>query len=363
MTLPVTSPKMVQPLIPVQEISATAGRLRLGTGELLEALVLSQHGDGKVTLQVKNTSLAAETLVALNAGEKLTVRVEQTLPQVVLRIVGGTEMQKITELLCLQRSNPGALADLFSGAKDILNPAVIETHAGQAAAKSARMLLQILDACVFSRATVGNPLFLKDMMAWIGLLLERNLLKGQEKSDRRETVKELLLKLAGQIRDAGAAEHLKETPAFLERSTKAIEGQQIAAVLGQELDRSLVLQAACQFPAGIRMQDIFIDQETDGPDGQKRFHAMLLLSMDALGEVIADASACGSRVDCVLYCETLEACDFLTALLPELRDRLGAAGYAEPSVRCLLERNMQEAKSDFLAEKRLYALHAVDIQT
>ena len=354
---------MVQPLIPVQEISAAAGRLRLSAGELLEALVLNRHGDGKVTLQVKNTSIAAETLVALNTGEKLTVRVEQTLPQVVLRVVGGTEMQKITELLCLHRSSPGALSDLFSGAKDILNPAVIETHAGQAAAKSARMLLQILDASVFSRATAGNPLFLKDMMAFIGLLLERNLLKGQEQQGRTETVKELLLKLAGEIRDTGAAEHLKEALAFLERGTKAIEGQQIAAVLGQELDRSLVLQAACQFPAGIRMQDIFIDQETDGPDGLQRFHAILLLSMDALGDIIADASACGSRLDCVLYCDTPEAIDFLNVLLPELRDRLAAAGYAESFVRCALQRDMQDAKSGYIAQKRLYSLHAVDIQT
>jgi hypothetical protein len=363
MTLPITSPRMVQPLIPVQEISAAAGRLHLNTGELLEAQVLSQHVGGKVTLQVKNMSIAAETLVALNAGEKLTVRVEQTLPQVVLRIVSSTEMPKITELLCMHRSNPGALADLFSGAKNILNPAVIETHAGKAAAKSALSLLKALDAAVFSMTTTNNPLFVKDMMSWIGLLLERNLLKGQEKSDRRETVKELLLKLAREIRDTGAAEPLKEAMAFLERGTKAIEGQQITAILGQELDRSLVLQAPCQFNTGIRMQDIFIDQETDEPDGQKRFHAMLLLSMDALGEVIADASACGSRLDCILYCETPEACDFLSVLLPELRDRLSAAGYAEPSVRCALERNMQEAKSARMADKKLYSLHAVDIQT
>ncbi|MFH1081231.1 MAG: hypothetical protein V1766_13390 [Pseudomonadota bacterium] len=363
MTLPVTPPRMVHHLVPLQEISATAGRLHLNAGELLEALVLSQHGDGKVTLQVKNISIAAETLVALSTGERFTVRVEQTLPQVILRMVGGTEMQKITELLCLHRSDPGALANLFSGAKDILNPAVIKTHAGQAAAKSAEMLLQILDASVFSRTTAVHPLFLKDMMASIGLLLERNLLKGEDKSDSRETVKELLLKLAEEIRDANAAERLKETVAFLERGTKAIEGQQISAVIGQELDRSLVLQVACQFPAGIRMQDIFIDQETDGPDGLQRFHCVLLLSMDAIGEVIADASTYGNRFDCVLYCETPETLDFLTILLPELRDHMVAAGYAEVSVRCLLERNMKEAKSRRLAEKRLYTLHAVDIQT
>lgn len=363
MNLPVTSPRIVQPLIPVQAVSATAGRLRLIAGEFLEALVLSQHGDGKVTLQVKNASITAETLVPLNAGEKLTVRVEQALPQVVLRIVGGTELQKITELLCLHRANPGGLARLFSGAKDILDPSVIESHAGQAAAKSARMLLQVLDACIFSRTTAGNPLFLKDMMGWIGLLLERNLLKGQEKSDRRETVKELLLKLAGDIRDAGAAERFKEILAFLERGTKAIEGQQIAAVLGQELDRSLVLQAACRFPDGIRMQDFFIDRETDGPEGRTRFHCVLLLSMDALGEVIADASAYGSRLDCTLYCETPEVIDFMNDLLPELLDRLTAAGYAESFVRCTLQRDIQAAKRGYMAQKKLFSLHAVDIHT
>ncbi|MBA4396425.1 MAG: hypothetical protein C0394_03460 [Syntrophus sp. (in: bacteria)] len=363
MTLPVTSPRIVQPLIPVQAVSATADRLRLISGEFLEALVLGQHGDGKVTLQVKNASITAETLVPLNTGEKLTVRVEQTLPQVVLRIVGGTELQKITELLCLHRTDPGGLARLFSGAKDILNPAVIEMHAGRAAAKSARMLLQILDACVFSRTTAGNPLFLKDMMGWIGLLLERNIMKGQEKSDRRETVKELLLKLATDICESGGAERLKETLAFLERGTKAIERQQIAAVLGQELDRSLVLQAACQFPAGIRMQDIFIDREADGPEGLQRFHCVLLLSMDALGEVIADASAYGARLDCTLYCETPEAIDFMNDLLPELRERLAAAGYAESFVRCALQRAMQDAKSGYMAKKKLYSLHAVDIHT
>jgi len=111
------------------------------------------------------------------------------------------------------------------------------------------------------------------------------------------------------------------------------------------------------------MQDIFIDQETDGPDGLPRFHCVLLLSMDALGEVIADASAYGSRLDCTLYCETPEAIDFMNVLLPELRDRLAAAGYAESFLRCALQRDMRSAKSGYMAQKKLFSLHAVDIHT
>jgi hypothetical protein len=363
MTLSIASSNNVQPVTPVQQTPATPGRSPLNSGDVLEALVLSRHADGKVTLQVKNTSIAAETLVALKAGEKLTVRVEQTLPHVVLRIVGGTAMQKLTELLCLHRSNPGAFADLFSASKNALNPALIEAHAGPAAARSAGLILQILDRCVFSRTTEGNPLFLKDLMSWIGLLLERDLMAGRIQSDRMETVKELLLKLAGEIREAGAAPHLKETLAFLQRGAKAIEGQQIAAVLGQELDRTLVLQAACQFPTGIRMQDIFIELDSEGPDGLPRFQCVLLLSMDALGEVIADASVWGGRLDCVLYCETPDIMDFMNLLLPELRDRLAAAGYAESFVRCMLKRDMQDAKSGYLAQKKLYSIQAVDIHT
>jgi hypothetical protein len=289
--------------------------------------------------------------------------VEQTSPIIILRMVGETEIRKISSLLRMHRSHPGAFAELFSGAKDTLDPALIETHAGQAAAKTAMALLKGIETAVLSMTNVENPLFLKDMMLCLGLLLERNLLKELDKQDRVATMKELLVKLASAIRDSGAADRLRSILTFLEHGVKAVEAQQIAVLLGQELDRSLVLQAACQFPAGIRMQDIFIERDEERPDGQKRFHTVLLLSMDALGEVIADASACGSRLDCVLYGETPEACDFLTALLPELRDRLGAAGYTEPTVRCLLERNMKEAVSDRMAEKRLFALHSVDIQT
>jgi len=337
--------------------------LFLRSGELLEALVLRNHGDGKVTVQVKNTPITAETRVSLNAGEKITLRVEQTLPNVILRMAGETELRKIGNLLRLHRCHAGALSELLDGAKNIIDPALIEAHAGHDAGKISLALLKLLEDAVFSNKTAENPLFVKDMMQWLGLLLERNLMKGQEKQDRTETVKELLLKLAAVIREGGSAQRMQSILSFLERGVKAVESQQIAAVLGQELDRALVLQAACQFPMGIRMQDIFMEQDGEDPDGQKRFRAILLLSMDALGEVFADASAYGSRLDCVLYCESPEARDFMTVLLPKLRDRLAAAGYKEPSLRCLLERNMEDAKSKRLAEKKLYSMHAVDIQT
>jgi hypothetical protein len=363
MALSVTSSPNVMPVNSTREVSPTPGGARLIAGELLEASVIRSHGDGNLTLQVKNMSIPAETRVPLMTGEKLTVRVEQTNPNIILRIVNGMESQKIGDLLRLYRSSPDALANLFSSAKDILNPDTIGTQVGREAAKSARSLLQALDASIYSRTTASNPLFLKDMMSGIGLLLERNILREQGKEGRKETVKELLLKLAGEVRTAAAAEPMDATLAFLEGGTKAIEAQQIATLLSQELDRSLVLQAACQFPAGIRMQDIFIDQEAERPDGSKPFHAVLFLSMDSLGEIIADASIRGNHLDCALHCETPETRDYLNTLLPELQDRLTAAGYPEASLRCVLERNMRERKKDYLAEKNLYSQHTVDIQT
>jgi hypothetical protein len=360
---PTTPARTVEPIIPVTETAAPSGRPLLRSGELLEALVLRNSGDGNVTLQVKNTPIAAQTRVALSPGEKITVRVEQTLPDTILRIAGETELGKIGNLLRLHRSQAGAFAEWLTGAKSIIDPALIEVHAGRDAAKNALALLNLLEGVVLSMKTAENPLLVKDMMHWLGLLLERNLLKGQDKQDSLETVKALLLKLAAAIRESGPAERMQSVLTFLERGVKTLESQQIAVLLGQELDRSLVLQAACQFPTGIRMQDIFIEEEAQGPDGSKRFRALLLLSMDALGEIIAEASAGGGRLDCTLYAETSEARDFLTALAPELRNRLAAAGYQEPSVRCLLERNMAEAKSERFAEKKLFSLHAVDIRT
>jgi hypothetical protein len=333
------------------------------SGELIEALVLRNEGNGKVVVQLKNMPVTAETRISLNAGERILLRVEQTLPNVILRMSGGMEIQKISDLLRLHRSHTGALAELLSGAKEMLNPALIETHAGREAMKSVMALLKTLDSAVFSLTTAENPLFVKDMMNCLGLLYERNLHKGQDKQSQTETVKELLVKLISAIRNRSAPQQLQATLSFLERGLKSVEAQQIAAVLGQDLDHSLILRVACQFPLDIRMQDIFIDQDDENPDGQKRFHATLLLSMDTLGEIIADASVSGNRLDCALYCETSEACDFLTVMLPELKEGLGAAGYREPTIRCLLERNMRNAKGDRLAEKKLFTLHAVDIQT
>jgi hypothetical protein len=344
-------------------VQAASGRLLFSAGDIFEALVLENQGDGKVTLQVKNTSISAEARVTLNAGEKITVRVDQTAPTIVLRLIGSTATEKIGELLCLQRSHAGSLSELFSAARTFIDPAVIESHAGQNAAKSAQSLLQLLDLSVFSGNTAPDSLFLKDMMTLLGLSLERNLLKEQQKQERTETVKELLLRLAGDIRDAGAAERLQTTMAFLERGTKAIESQQIAALLGQELDHSLVLQAACQFPTGIRLQDIFIEQKSDGPQGLKQFRAVLFLSMDSLGDIIADASSYGKHLDCSLYCPTPQILGFINDLLPELRERLIAAGYPEPGLRCALERHTQIAKNDFMKARRLYSQQAVDIKT
>lgn len=361
MTTPVSPGRIVLPVIPVQQINAPPGRLHLGAGETLEAVVLSGNADGKVTLQVKNTSIIAQSRVLLEAGEKIVVRVERTTPSVILRLVGSRQEHNIGDLLRLQRSGSGALLEFFTRAGRMLDMASIETHAGLKAAQTAASLMRLAELCVFSNKTADNPLFIKEMAALLGLTMERDILKEQR--ERTESVKEMLLKLAAQLNVAGAAGKMKPLAAFLEKGIKSVEAQQLAAVLGQELDRSLVLQAACQFPAEIRLQDIHIDREADNPDGAGRFRAVLFLSMDRLGEIIAAASISGMRMDCVLHCETREACEFLSDLLPELRDRLTAAGYAEPALRCMIEKHMAQAKNDYKAGKKLYSRNAVDIVT
>lgn len=363
MQFPLVNTRSVEPVIPVPPAAAASGRLILQPGELLEALILRTHGNGTVTLRLKGLPVVADSRISLNAGERILLRVEQTFPNMILRMAGEAEIRTMADLLRLHRCHGGTLAELLSCAREVLDPVLIERHAGPDALRSAMALLKALDGTVLSKEGAANPFFIKDMMQRLGLLLERDLLKGSDRQDHGETAKALLLKLAAAIREGDAPRPLQTVLAFLERGIRSVEAHQIAALLGQELDHSLILQAACHFPAGIRMQDIFIEGEDDGPDGQKRFHATLLLSMNAIGEIIADASICGSRLDCVLSCETREACAFLTAMLPELRDGLAAAGYREPSVRCTLEPNMKDAKSERLARKKLFTLHAVDIRT
>ena len=88
-------------------------------GENLNVLVLGNSLERKILLQIKNSTLLADSPFPLQSGETLTVRVDQLHPMIVLRMIPreDAEISKINEFLKLYRSNPDALKEMIASAK------------------------------------------------------------------------------------------------------------------------------------------------------------------------------------------------------------------------------------------------------
>ena len=91
-------------------------------GEMLNALVIGKDSAHGVRLQIKNSTIVADSQIPLHIGEKLTVRVDQISPSVVLKIVNRPEEDlKSRGFVKFFRSNPQALKEFLDSAIDFSN--------------------------------------------------------------------------------------------------------------------------------------------------------------------------------------------------------------------------------------------------
>ena len=88
----------------------------LSVNEVVEADVLEKIGDRKLAILLKTAKILVDSEIPFKGGEKITVKVEQLHPRVILRFIQNekkTEDSKISDYLKSYRSNPKALYDLF----------------------------------------------------------------------------------------------------------------------------------------------------------------------------------------------------------------------------------------------------------
>ncbi|MCG6535760.1 MAG: hypothetical protein L7F78_13940, partial [Syntrophales bacterium LBB04] len=91
----------------------------LMSGERLNVLVLGDSRNGKTLLQIKDSTLLAESPLPLQSGETLTVQVDQLHPVLVLRTINAADNEtSITnQFLKVYRSNPDALKEMIGSVK------------------------------------------------------------------------------------------------------------------------------------------------------------------------------------------------------------------------------------------------------
>ncbi len=383
MTFPITSLAASQQVTTLQESQAVSKAAMMQSfvlGESLDVLVLNNTPGNKALLQIKNATLTAESPFPLPIGEKLTVRVDQLKPSVILRVINRDEGEslRINEFLKFQRSNPGALKDLIVAARTLFSGDTLKNLSEYLPEKDLQGMLKTFDQILISKDNISNPLFLKDFIIALGLTGERRLLKALSESvvpeDRKTalTFKEILLKLSSDLlslqtlpedMEPEARQQIRQFSNFAEQATKVIESLQVVNILAQEQDGFFTLQVPLQLPDGIRMQDIFI--ETDGkknePGTGKQYRIVLFLDLDALGELAVDAGVRDGRLHCTIKCSDQDTFDFLQDLLLELQNNLTGMDDNPVAVQCLLERNIRAWKQDFLNDFRFYTQNTVDV--
>lgn len=338
-------------------------------GDTIHALIAEKSGPSRFVLTMKDRSFLADSDLPLTKGEKLMVKVEQLKPQIILRILNreGSSSLIINEYTRNYRANPDALRDMFTMGRDVFNQKSLMELLPEKAKESIRNILKIMDASVFSQVSLKNPLFVKDYVSNLGLLLEYNLRKIiQEKRDTsnlrpEETLKGFLIKLSeelrSQLREDNVAgkedvQKLTQLTKFTEASIKTIESQQMMNISSKVNDGNYVLQIPILFPDDIRTGELFIETEKDG-DGEKggeRYHIVMFLNMDALGDIMVDASLVGNKLGCLFKFDNPEAQVFFSSFLGDLEKTISLRGYECSFLNCMTSETLRETKEEYHRE-------------
>jgi hypothetical protein len=377
------SPEALQSVVRTPDVASTthtASPKAFILGEVLDVLVTGHQPGQRVQLQIGDSSVIADTPVPLQLGDKLTVRVGQLHPALVLRIVGqpDEETVKLNDFVKLYRSNPDALKDVLTGFREFLSGNRLDALSGHLNPKDLLGLSKIMEKLIISKAKAENPQYLKDCVSALGLTVERDLLKALSdptllvagKGD--PTLKEILLRLASELQVFDANGHSSRTGTLpqadgfsrlVDQALRVIESLQIVNVLAQEQDQLFAFQVPFQCADGIRMQDVFIETDQSGSGSAKgrRYKVVLFVDMDALGEMAIEAGVQEGKLQCTIKCHTQETTAFVADYLPELQDKLADLGYVAPQIRCTLAGDLCSWKQDFLSEHRLYSQNTINI--
>lgn len=361
------------------EVSKPTPMPPLVLGERLNVLVLGDSHNRKTLLQIKNSTLLAETPLPLQSGETLTVHVDQLHPTIVLRTISAEdpEISRTNEFLKFYRSNPGALKEMIASLKALFSEGTPNPISHFLSKREVQNLYNILNKIIISEDNIADPLFLKDYITALGLTGERRLMKAlSDPAILKEiksgaTLKEILLKLSAELTAVQTALgdneldgcQIRQFSDLADHAATVIESLQIVNVLAQEQDGLFVLQIPVQFTDGIRMQEIFIetDRENGEHDAEKQCRIVLFLDMDSLGELAVDMGLKEGTLHCTFKCPDQKVFDFIQPLLPALSHALSGIDYAVGVIQCVLDRNIPSWKQDFLHDHSLFTQNSIDV--
>ena len=344
----------------------------LSVGDTVEATVIKALPDNQYLLNIKNSSMLADSQMPLTAGEKITVQVEKLTPGILLRVISATQSEAavINKYLLLHRSNPVALGEIFSKIGELLANSKSLPPSLTIISTNLEKISQLSGKILVSGITQPHVNNLTDYAKSLGLNMEHDLVKclvqgskipnGDDQTSVKRLFMDILQNLKAFMGDASNIDdallnQLKQLRSFTEESISSLETRQILNVLSRESDGPYILQLPFAFPEGVRMQDIYIDRENEqGKEDEGKtasFRMTIFLDLDQMGEITLDARFQDKKIDCVFHCQNEDISHFVGSYLDELKVKLEGAGYDVGGLQCLVEENVHIMKQEYLTRQ------------
>jgi len=367
---------------PLPTLSAVS--TNLAVGDTLEAFVTEALDARRVLLQMKGSTLVADTETVFRAGDRLVVRVEEVEPKILLRVLSAeiSDAEKLGGYLRLQRSDPQSLAQMFGLLPEAFQSEDDPILRQPAIQRLVADILRLIGRLVYGQEALKNPLFVKHYVGQLGLLLEAGLLralrggeggeKGRGSAKPAETLKGLLLQLSEHFHaqlatgtaDAQDSGKLARLLSCLEASIKSIETQQVINAVAGQTDDAYFIQIPFQAPDGIRMQDVYIQGNRDaeeGRNGENRRRLVFLFNLDAVGEMMVDVALAGKTLECRIRCSDEGVRTFIASRIGGLEKGLAEAGYDVQTLSVVAKPSLAEDRMEFLSSLSLYHRNSVNL--
>jgi hypothetical protein len=331
----------------------------LTVGEVVEAEIVERQGERTFLISFKNRSILADSEIPLRVGEKRSVRVEQLSPRVLFRVLQNvkSESLKFADFVKYIATNPTALLDLFVEGNSRFSPGNLGELATLIGKEDIESLQKLIQSMTMSKGTLTDGFF-KEYIYNLGYLMEKELGEALEKKFGRakniarasENIKGLLNKISDKVdmlmmnaRHPGA-EKLSQ---FIHSSLKTIEAHQVVNVLLQDNENEYMFQIPLLLPEQLGLAEIFVkfdDTDSNRRGRKKQQKVLFLLSMDALGDIVVEATIDMKRMGCIVRCGREEIRAFIVPFLRELEEKLVALGYDIAHLKCVTETDISMIK-------------------
>ncbi len=348
----------------------------LSVGEIVKAKVVEQFGDRNVLILLKGKRIVADSALMHNKGDRVKALVEQVQPRVILRVVGNHTSPSliIRENIGFYRLNPTGLIDFFNEANRIFSQKDLGNLFSLLGKQNVTALLKMVQSLTLSQSTLKADFF-KGYIYNLGYLMEKELGgaltrkfgKASAVKKASHNLKGLLLALKNKLHGLTTDKKnhgMEKLLRFVDLSLKSIEAHQISNVVLQERDNVYFFNIPMLFPDGTGLAEVFLEfddgnSKEGGP--QKNCKMVCMFTMDALGDIVVETTIENRKLKCEIHCQDQTICDFIISFLPEIKERLDAAGYEASYVTCVIGKDIENMKEGYRKLPYLYDREGVNV--